>query len=69
MLGVEHKAVQALPEKIDVKKPARMPAYFMAGAEGFEPPVPGPKPGALPLGDAPTKFFSYYRTSNHPIQE
>ena len=25
----------------------------MAGAEGFEPPVPGPKPGALPLGDAP----------------
>ncbi len=51
-----------------VKKPARMPAYFMAGAEGFEPPVPGPKPGALPLGDAPTKFFSYCRKSNHPIQ-
>ena len=25
----------------------------MAGAEGIEPPMPGPKPGALPLGDAP----------------
>ena len=27
----------------------------MAGAEGFEPPIPGPKPGALPLGYAPNK--------------
>ena len=25
----------------------------MAGAGGFEPPVSGPEPGALPLGDAP----------------
>jgi hypothetical protein len=25
----------------------------MAGAEGFEPPVTGPKPVALPLGHAP----------------
>ena len=28
----------------------------MAGAEGFEPPVPGPKPGALPLGYAPLTY-------------
>ena len=25
----------------------------MAGAAGFEPTIPGPKPGALPLGHAP----------------
>ena len=25
----------------------------MAGAEGFEPPITGPKPVALPLGHAP----------------
>lgn len=30
---------------------------MMAGAEGFEPPVPGPKPGALPLGDAPLIIY------------
>ncbi len=39
------------------KKPARMPVYFLAGAEGFEPPMPGPKPGALPLGHAPTNLY------------
>ena len=26
---------------------------FMAGDEGFEPPIPGPEPGALPLGQSP----------------
>src|SRR5215210_3697444 len=26
-----------------------------AGAAGFEPAIPGPKPGALPLGHAPTR--------------
>lgn len=31
----------------------------MAGAEGFEPPMPGPKPGALPLGYAPTNNFFF----------
>ena len=25
----------------------------MAGDEGFEPPIPGPEPGALPLGQSP----------------
>ena len=29
----------------------------MAGAEGFEPPVSGPKPDALPLGYAPTRIY------------
>ena len=29
----------------------------LAGAEGFEPPMPGPKPGALPLGYAPKRTF------------
>src|SRR5215218_7956258 len=27
-----------------------------AGAAGFEPAIPGPKPGALPLGHAPTRM-------------
>ena len=26
---------------------------FVAGDEGFEPPMPGPEPGALPLGQSP----------------
>ncbi len=29
----------------------------MAGAEGFEPPIIGPKPIALPLGHAPNENF------------
>ena len=31
---------------------------IMAGAEGFEPPITGPEPVALPLGHAPTKTKS-----------
>ena len=27
----------------------------MAGDEGFEPPITGPEPGALPLGQSPTE--------------
>lgn len=27
--------------------------YFMAGIEGFEPPMPDSESGALPLGDIP----------------
>ena len=27
--------------------------FFMAGDEGFEPPITGPEPGALPLGQSP----------------
>ena len=26
--------------------------YPLAGNEGFEPPMPGPEPGALPLGQS-----------------
>ena len=39
----------------------RKPWRSMAGAEGFEPPIIGPKPIALPLGHAPnenTKFLT-----------
>jgi hypothetical protein len=39
----------------------------MAGAEGFEPPITGPKPVALPLGHAPKKlstFIFYYSSSD-----
>lgn len=35
----------------------------MAGVVGFEPTMPGPKPGALPLGDTPT----YYSRNNKHI--
>ena len=41
-------------------------AKSMAGAEGFEPPITGPKPVALPLGHAPirnVKLFIYYSSS------
>jgi hypothetical protein len=36
---------------------------FLAGAGGFEPPVSGPKPGALPLGHAPSQSARQYITS------
>lgn len=39
----------------------------MAGAEGFEPPIVGPKPTALPLGHAPNKnvkIYYYYSSSD-----
>jgi hypothetical protein len=38
----------------------------MAGAEGFEPPIIGPKPIALPLGHAPNKNVKtiYYYSSS-----
>ena len=29
----------------------------MAGDEGFEPPISGPEPGALPLGQSPTSEY------------
>ena len=32
-----------------------MEAKLVAGEEGFEPPMTGPKPVALPLGHSPTK--------------
>src|SRR5918994_4997614 len=31
------------------------PGTTLAGAAGFEPAIPGPKPGALPLGYAPSR--------------
>src|SRR5262245_14595745 len=34
----------------------------MAGAGGFEPPVTGPKPAALPLGYAPSGWSAYRRS-------
>ena len=37
----------------------------MAGAGGFEPPVTGPKPAALPLGYAPPDRGSLY----FPVEE
>ncbi len=29
-------------------------SFLLAGDEGFEPPMSGPEPGALPLGQSPT---------------
>ncbi len=31
----------------------RLSSYFLAGNEGFEPPITGPEPVALPLGQFP----------------
>ena len=33
--------------------PKNFEKFFMAGDEGFEPPITGPEPGALPLGQSP----------------
>ena len=30
--------------------------FFMAGDEGFEPPITGPEPAALPLGQSPMRI-------------
>jgi hypothetical protein len=40
---------------------------FMAGDEGFEPPISGPEPGALPLGQSPVSklYFTLKRGSNY----
>lgn len=35
----------------------------MAGDEGFEPPITGPEPAALPLGDIPI-LFNYIKKNN-----
>src|SRR5215204_4110860 len=40
-------------------RPSRT-ALSSAGAAGFEPAIPGPKPGALPLGYAPVKARADY---------
>src|SRR5215218_1737927 len=34
----------------------KLPPRWRAGAAGFEPAIPGPKPGALPLGYAPVSL-------------
>ena len=34
--------------------PGLLSINIMAGDEGFEPPITGPEPGALPLGQSPT---------------
>jgi hypothetical protein len=39
----------------------------MAGDEGFEPPIMGPEPIALPLGQSPSKQFMYI-AYNHYTQ-
>ena len=41
------------PHILDTKKPVIRPALFVAGDEGFEPPITGPEPVALPLGQSP----------------
>lgn len=38
---------------IAIKKDPLRESVFMAGDEGFEPPISGPEPGALPLGQSP----------------
>ncbi len=39
------------------KKLPKRTALLLAGDEGFEPPISGPEPGALPLGQSPTYYF------------
>jgi hypothetical protein len=35
-------------------------SIFMAGEEGFEPPILGPEPSALPLGHSPSSIRQTY---------
>jgi hypothetical protein len=39
---------------------------YMAGDEGFEPPISGPEPGALPLGQSPSACDSEDYSKNCP---
>jgi hypothetical protein len=41
----------------------------MAGDEGFEPPILGPEPSALPLGQSPIVFEYTAATSGWPLIE
>jgi hypothetical protein len=36
------------------KAPTKADAFLLAGDEGFEPPILGPEPSALPLGQSPS---------------
>ena len=44
--------------------PGLLSINIMAGDEGFEPPISGPEPGALPLGQSPMN--QYILTKNNP---
>jgi hypothetical protein len=39
----------------------------MAGDEGFEPPITGPEPVALPLGQSPLMWLCTDNASNYSI--
>ncbi len=41
----------------------------MAGDEGFEPPITGPEPVALPLGQSPTYRGDYSTGTRHWLVE
>jgi len=41
----------------------------MAGREGIEPPLPGPKPGVLPLDDLPTCSHRALTLSDKQIRQ
>ena len=43
------------------KIPANADISIMAGDEGFEPPITGPEPVALPLGQSPVQSARYSR--------
>ena len=48
LMGEEPSLLLELPALLIGEEP-------LAGEEGFEPPMTGPKPVALPLGHSPTK--------------
>ena len=41
------------------KKMSKYSSFFLAGDEGFEPPITGPEPVALPLGQSPICLVSF----------
>jgi hypothetical protein len=44
----------ARPANKNAHLPLANERFYMAGDEGFEPPILGPEPSALPLGQSPS---------------
>jgi hypothetical protein len=58
---IDFLAIKKRPQKKDVNLYTE---HTMAGVEGFEPPMPGPKPGALPLGYTPNTLKNILSKKN-----
>ena len=54
-LQLDDKKLHFQPKRTLCNTDFSVKRFFVAGDEGFEPPIPGPEPGALPLGQSPMR--------------